>query len=365
MNPPETPRRMLLACPQRIGDALLATPLARSLKCAWPEAQLDMLVLRGTAGALEGNPDITKIIEVSRDAGFAEKFVQMRSLWRRYDLAVSPLPTDRARLACWIAGRRTIGFIEQRTQDRFKRMLLDQWAYFDDLDTHTVSMGLRITDLLGIAPHFAVVPPCASLTQQLALTARLLPFDGKPFAVLHPFPKFRYKMWHDTGWIAMVQWLNQRGLSVVLSGGPDAAECEYADNLIRNVPCGGSGDVLNLVGCLSLGETAELIRRAALFIGPDTATTHIAAATGTPTLALFGPSNPVKWGPWPRDWNSRVSPWARRGSGRQGNVYLLQGTGDCVPCMLEGCERKPDSGSRCLQELTTDTVITAATMLLA
>ena len=364
-NSLEAPRRMLLACPQRIGDVLLATPLAHSLKCAWPEAQLDMLILRGTAGVLEGNPDIAEIIEVSREARFAEKFAQLRGLWRRYDLAVSPLPTDRARLACWIAGRKTVGLIEQRTQDRFKRMLLDRWTYFDDLDTHTVSMGLRITDLLGIVPSFAVVPPCANPTQQLALTARLAPFGGKPFAVLHPFPKFRYKMWHDAGWITLAQWLTQRGLNVVLGGGPDAAEHEYAENIVRNMSHGGLGDVLNLAGCLSLGETAELIRRAALFVGPDTATTHIAAATGTPTLALFGPSNPVKWGPWPRDWNSRVSPWSRRGSGQQGNVYLLQGAGDCVPCMLEGCERRPDSGSRCLQELSADAAIAAATKLLA
>lgn len=358
-NPPEAPRRMLLVCPQRIGDVLLATPLARSLKRAWPAATLDMLVLQGTAGALEGNPDIAEVIEVSRGGSLAEKFAQMRRLWRRYDLAVSPLPTDRARLTCWVAGRRTAGLIERRSQDRFKRMLLDQWAYFDDLDTHTVSMGLRVADLLGIAPSFAVVPPRAA-------PAPLAPFGGKPFAVLHPFPKFRYKMWSDAGWIILARWLDERGLGVVLSGGPDAAEREYAENILRAVSGSGSGTVLNLAGSLSLGETAEVIRRAKLFVGPDTVTTHIAAATGTPTLALFGPSNPVKWGPWPSDWASSTSPWLRRGSGRQGNVYLLQGEDerDCVPCMQEGCERNIASSSQCLQNMSVPTVIAAAQALL-
>ena len=100
------PRRILLICPQRIGDVLLATPLARSLKRAWPEARLDMLVFRGAEGALQGNPDIEQVITVPRRATLGEKFVQLRSLWRSYDLALSPLPTDRARLYCWIAGRR-------------------------------------------------------------------------------------------------------------------------------------------------------------------------------------------------------------------------------------------------------------------
>lgn len=358
---------MLLVCPQRIGDVLLATPLARSLKRAWPEAALDMLVLQGTAGALEGNPDIAAVIEVSRGGSLAEQFAQMRRLWRRYDLAVSPLPTDRARLACWIAGRRTVGFIERRSKDRFKRLLLDRWDYFDDLDTHTVSMGLRIAGLLGIAPNFAVVPPRAAPAQQQALVARFAPLDGKPFAVLHPFPKFRYKMWQDAGWIALARWLNERGLGVVLSGGPDAAEREYAENIFRAVSGSTSGGALNLAGSLSLGETAEVIRRAQLFVGPDTVATHIAAATGTPTLALFGPSNPVKWGPWPSDWASSASPWPRRGSGRQGNVYLLQGEDerDCVPCMQEGCERNIASSSQCLQNMSVPTVIAAAGKLLA
>ena len=117
-------------------------------------------------------------------------------------------------------------------------------------------------------------------------------------------------------------------------------------------------------GQKSLGETAELIRRAQLYVGPDTAVTHIAAATGTPTIALFGPSNPVKWGPWPSDWTSHQSPWSRRGGGRQGNVILLQGEGDCVPCLLEGCKRNVSSYSDCLLKLDAGKVIQAAESLL-
>lgn len=105
------PRRILLACPQRIGDVLLATPLVRSMKRAWPLAAIDVLVFAGTEGVLEGNPDIAGIITVPRQAGLTEKIRQMRRLWRRYDLAISPLPTDRARLYCWVAGRRRIGVI--------------------------------------------------------------------------------------------------------------------------------------------------------------------------------------------------------------------------------------------------------------
>ena len=355
------PGRILLACPQRIGDVLLATPLIRSMKRAWPDANIDALVFEGTEGVLEGNPDISTVITVPRRTGVVEKLRQFRRLWNRYDLAVSPLPTDRARIYCWIAGRHRVGLINSDAQDRSKALLLNQYRLFDDLDTHTVAMGLRLTEMLGIEPHFDVVPPQIPLVRLPALLDRLASLGGSPYAVLHPFPKFRYKMWTRDAWIALARQLHARGLSVVFSGSADPAETAYVGEIAREL----LDQTLNLAGTLSLAETAELIRRANLYVGPDTAVTHIAAATGIATIALFGPSNPVKWGPWPSAWTNNNSPWRRRGSGRQGNVFLVQGAGECVPCMLEGCERHVDSRSDCLQNMAVNTVMNAATTMLS
>jgi heptosyltransferase-3 len=171
---------------------------------------------------------------------------------------------------------------------------------------------------------------------------------------------YRYKQWRLDGWVAMIGWLRDRGYAVALSGGPAVAEVEYAACVVA-----AAGEpVSNFVGQLRLGETAELIRRAKLFIGPDTSATHIAAATGTPTLALFGPSNPVRWGPWPTGWPAGREPWSHVGSGRRSNVYLLQGEGACVPCGFEGCDRHRDSESRCLTEMPVSRVADAAAQLL-
>ena len=353
---PPLPRR-----PHPHGPVLL-TPLARSLKRAWPEAQLDMLVLPGTQGALEGNPDIANVIALPQRVGLGEKLAQLRGLWRRYDLALSPLPTDRARLFCWAAGRQRVGLL-QPDGERAKALLLNRWTTFDDLDTHTVVMGLRLAELLGVNPVAEVVPPAAPW-EPVAAKLAALP-AGQAYAVLHPYPKFNYKMWTPAGWVALARWLRGRGLMIVLTGGPEAAERDYAERIAAELAASDAG-VLNLAGQLSLGATAELIRRARFFAGPDTAVTHIAAATGTPTLALFGPSNPVKWGPWPAGRTTLDSPWPRRGSGRHGNVHLLQGESEhgCVPCLLEGCERHVDSGSECLRTLTAERVIAAAEALL-
>ncbi|MCA1957238.1 MAG: hypothetical protein LDL14_01750, partial [Nitrospira sp.] len=109
-----------------------------------------------------------------------------------------------------------------------------------------------------------------------------------------------------------------------------------------------------------------LLSRAAVYVGTDTAVSHMAAAVGVPTVVLFGPSNPVKWGPWPKDYPvNENSPWKTKGTQRQGNVLLLQGAGDCVPCYAEGCGRHVNSLSECLQQLPSALVIEAVRTMLA
>jgi len=110
---------------------------------------------------------------------------------------------------------------------------------------------------------------------------------------------------------------------------------------------------------LTLGASACLASRARVYVGPDTAMTHIAAALGVPTVALFGPSNTVKWGPWPRGHAVESNPWRRCGSQHVNNVMLVQGATACAPCMLEGCGRSIGSFSDCLQHLPASRVMAA------
>jgi heptosyltransferase-3 len=143
-------------------------------------------------------------------------------------------------------------------------------------------------------------------------------------------------------------------LRIVLTGGNDPAELDYVQRLAA-----GMQSALNLAGRLTLNECACVIARAKAYVGPDTALTHMAAALGVPTIVLFGPTNAVKWGPWPRGHTPQTNPWRRIGSQRAGNVTLLQGAGACVPCGLEGCRREVSSFSDCLQSLPVEKVIAA------
>lgn len=354
------PRNVLVVCTQRIGDVLLSTPVARSIKASWPGTNIDYLVLPGTESVLAGNPDIRDVLVFPQRVTWQEKWRQIRRIWHRYEIALAVAPTDRARLFAWAAAQKAIGFITPEETGWLKRQLLHSNVPFDNLGTHTVTMGLRLLEPLGIAAYPDVQPPRApEKTWETRKSA--LRIDDHPYVVLHPYPKFRYKMWEQEKWCELIEWVYQQGLNVLITGSNAPDELKYIEKIVQKA----SKACHSLAGQLSLAEIAELLKGASLFVGPDTAVTHLAAAAGTPTIGLFGPSNPVKWGPWPIDWHHSSSPWPIRGSGRQGNVWLIQGSGDCVPCLQEGCDRNLNSDSKCLIKITVNEVTLAASTLLA
>lgn len=354
-----TPRSVLIVVTRRIGDVLLATPLIRSLKRAWPAAHVDALVFEGTQGVISANPDLRRILAVPQRPRFLPHLAWVLRLLRRYDLALSLLPGDRPTLYAFLAGRRRAGLLLPARKEAWKRLLLQQWVPFDNLNTHTVLMHLALADALG-APPLPRVVLAWSAEDERRVVELLGPGADRPLAVIHPYPKYAYKMWHRDGWAEVARWLAARGHRVVLTGGSEPAEREYVGALLRDMPA----DAINLAGRLTLGATAHLVSRAAIFIGTDTAVSHMAAAAGVPTVALYGPTNPVKWGPWPRDFAGPGNPWQRIGSQRAGNVLLLQGPGACVPCMLEGCDRHVASLSDCLQQIPARAVVAAAERVL-
>jgi heptosyltransferase III len=359
---PRDPRSALLVVPQRIGDVLLATPIIASLKRKWPTLDVDILVFKGTEGIVAGNTQIRTVHTIEQRARTTDHLALIRRIWRRYDVSISPLCGDRPILYAWAASKFSVGpVLMQEKNQGWKRKLLSRCVEFDDVGTHTVSMGLKVSALLDVDPCAEVQVSWAPEDEAtLKRNTRELPLDA-PLVVLHPTPKYNYKQWHVQGWREVVDWLCAKGMQIVITGSADSEEAAYLKSIFpKPVPA-----VFDLAGKLNFGALAALLKRARLYIGPDTVVTHMAAALGVPTVALFGPSNPVKWGPWPSDRRELNSPWAMQGSGRVGNVFLVQGEAHCVPCREEGCERHLRSYSDCLVHLSSRRVIDAADTLLS
>jgi heptosyltransferase-3 len=270
------------------------------------------------------------------------------------------LAGDRPTFHAWFAGRFRIGTLLPDKKSWWKRRLLDQWVPFDNLDTHTVAMNLRLLEPMNVAP--LATPVVSWRHEDEASVRRLFPAvdSSRRYAVLHVSPKFVYKTWTVAGWEALGQWLADQGLTIAVTGGDAPGERVFCEDMVQRLPKG----TVNLAGQIGLPALGCLLSRTALYVGTDTAVSHMAAAVGAPTVVLFGPSNPVKWGPWPKDFPLAASPWKKHGSQRQGNVFLLQGAGDCVPCLGEGCDRHINSLSDCLQQMPATRVIEAARTML-
>lgn len=354
------PRQILVVSVRRIGDTLLATPLIHSLKQTWPDALIDVLVFQGVEGILEGNEDIRRILAVKHRQPKWHTLRDLRAIWRQYDLAVTPMSSDRSRMYVWAGGRRRLGMVDAALRDWPKRLMLNR-AVTQRVDAKHIAV--QATDMArhagAVVTTTQVVPPKPDALAQQHLSRLLEPLGTRAYAVLHPYPKYNYKMWTTEGWIALARWLMAEHMGVVLSGSGDPGEKAYADSIAQALPA-----TLNLAGQLTLAQTASLIRGAKLYVGPDTSVTHIASATGTPVVAIFGPTDPARWGPWPISWMSAENPWRSKGNAQQGNVYVLQGEQSCVPCRQEGCARHLDSSSDCLTQLSADRVIQAVQTLL-
>ncbi len=340
--------RVLVVILRRLGDVLLTTPLIRSLKRAYPQATIDALVFAGTEGVLAGNPDLDEIITMPQRPSLADTLSLGARLFRRYDLAVSVQTGDRPIGFALIAGRHSVGPIEpEGMASAIKRALLGR-SYIRDRSDHRVIDILRLAEVIGIPARRDVICPSLPSRPQLA--------PAQPYAVIHAAPMFIYKRWTAQGWGALAAALRERGLAVATTGA--ASDRAYLDAVWRDTR------VVRLDGKLEWPELSALIAGARVYIGPDTAITHLAAAAGTPTVALYGPTDPRLWGPWPS--GGLESSWQASGTiQRRGNVWLVQNPLPCLPCQLEGCERRLDSHSQCLDELTVTQVLTAVDQALA
>lgn len=348
--PPALPARprILVVSLRRIGDVLLTTPLIRSLRHAWPDAHIDVLVFRATAGILAGNPDINDTLTMTARPGLVESARLTARLWNDYDLGVSTQSGDRPTFFTVIAGRTHVGPVDidgPAVSGALKRLALHRHTPMME-NLHRVEQMLRLADLLGIARVPELVCP----------GDRPPSFDqGDNFAVVHAAPMFRYKEWTKPGWRALAAGLKERGLDVIAIGGPDENERLYLEDVWQGVaPVHQTG----------WADTVWLLKRARVYVGPDTSVTHLAAASGCPTVALFGPMDPRVWGPFPVGGLSE--PWQASGTiQHRGNVILVQNPLPCVPCTFEGCERRIDSYSTCLDELAPGQVLAAVDKALA
>jgi heptosyltransferase-3 len=352
-------KSVLVVVTRQIGDVLLTTPLVRQARRLWPQARIEVLGFAGTLGMLEGNPDVDELIPAAARTGWAGAWRLARRLWRRYDLVLVADPGDRAHLIGWIASRWRTGLLPAHGSSNWwkRRLLVHAVSSDGDLGAeHVVSEKLRLLAPWSsdtALPLAQVVGP-ADAPLPAALRVQLRP----RYVVMHTPSMWRYKQWPIAHFRELAGRLTHAGRQVVLTGSAAAHDREC----VAAMQGAGPADLLVDAGVLGFRQLAALIRGCALYIGPDTSVSHLAAACGVPVLAIFGPTNPQRWAPWPAE---PVVLQRRALSQTAGKVTLVQAELPCVPCGKAGCEDHRQSRSDCLQAITPQRVAAEAFRLLA
>ena len=345
-------KRALVIKLRHHGDVLLTAPVFSALKQAAPDCEIDALVYSDTAPMLADHPAIARLHTIDRNWKKLGLIGQARAEWgllsqlraRDYSLVVHLTEHKRGAWLTRLIDPRWA--VAPRRKGEFWRGSFSHfYPWANHPRRHTVETNLDALRRIGIQPHVVdkrviMVPGAAAEARVDALLAEH-GLAAKQFIHLHPASRWLFKCWPSDKVAALCNALHARGHRLVLTAAPDDKE----KALIADVLRGCSAAPIDLSGQLSLKELAALTARARLFVGVDSAPMHIAATMGTPTVALFGPSGELEWGPW--------------------NVAhrVVTSNHSCRPCGQDGCGGS--KVSECLTTLPVEQVLSACTELLA
>jgi heptosyltransferase-3 len=300
-----------------------------------------------TVPMLDGHPALTQLYFVGRrwrTAGALRRLTLERHLFstlkaRRYDLLVHLSEQPRgAWLARLLGARWSVAPAMPHRGAFWKRSFTHLYPLVGGGRRHQVELNLDALRRIGVQPGLAerkvVFVPGPDAERKIDELVKEV-----PFVHVHPASRWRFKCWPAERNAELIDRLAADGHNVVLTAAPD--ETGFIQQILEKT----KSETVNLAGKLSIKELGALTARAKLFIGVDSMPMHLAAAMGTPTVALFGPSGENEWGPWNVE---------RR---------VVTTTHTCRPCGYDGCGG--GKLSECLAFLPVDAVHAAARELLS
>lgn len=339
-----TPSKILLVRLRRIGDVVMTTPAVTLLKRHVPSASLTYLVEEPYRRLIEGNPAIDRVIAVPAKQSRGDLFRLIRGIRKdRFDALLDFHGGPRASWITWLGGAKLkVGYAI-----RGKRYLYDIRVSRGGPDgpVHSVVNHANLVRAFGAEFSPEDIPPLVLPDPTPAEIARVAGLLGEvglgasgadKLAVLHVGAGNKFRDWGAGHMVELVELLSSIPGTWVALIGSDAdkpAEARVMD--------GAPGRTFSLVGRLNLIEIRDLVRRAALFVGPDSGPMHIAASTPTPIVAYFGPTLPAHFAPW----RPRGEP-----------TIILEKPLPCRPCPQHRC---PTNDFRCLLSIAPAEVFAA------
>jgi heptosyltransferase-1 len=325
--------RVLFVRLSSFGDVVFALPAAKALKSALPGARLAWAVEEPLAPLLEGAPYVDEVL-VANTRGWRKDLLgkktrrEIGDFLRRgrglgADLVVDAQGLFKSALiTAATPAARKVGFGFRTATERINCLFTNERVDVDRaLHPHVLDQMLALAEYVTGKTGFDRVPDVKHLVarEDPIVDDWLGQHGSRPFAVLQPFSSKVNKEWGATDVIAFSERLASDGIQPVLRWGPgEESRAQDLLTLSKQSSSSSFSSLLLLAPATTPASTARLAARATLFVGADTGPTHLAAAAGVPTLALFGPTPPERYGPvGPRTAVLRETPAAyNRSDGR-------------------------------------------------
>lgn len=331
--PPALPAKRILVMRYRfIGDTILAVPFLRNLRYAYPDAVIDVLVGPQSGKVLEGCPYINELIPYDTtkfhkyDRGESKPRSLLSYAWelrkRKYDMAFLLKRSLSSAILALLAGARyRIGYATQG-----RSLLLTHPVKFRE-DVHEVEAVLDVLRGVNIPIRDKQLEAWTTPEEQreLLAVAPQLQRTGTKILV-HAAAAHPDKMYPLALWAEVIRVLKTRHDATFYFTG---AEADYV--LYKELQKLASVEGVNLAGKLSLRQSIALMKNMDVAACVDSGPAHLAAAADIPVVALFGPTDPVRWAPW-----------------GEKHAVVVNDKLTCRPC---GYKKTCDDRRECLTEL--------------
>jgi predicted lipopolysaccharide heptosyltransferase III len=283
--------RILLIQLRRLGDLILTTPAIAALRHRYPDAHVTLAITRECEPLLPAISGIDDAFIVKRGVRGAEL-----SRKRHYDCVIDFTGNDRS---AWLTFRS--GARQRILSDQLKRKFPLRARFYNEFapcamkEMHTIDYNLAFLRPLGIAqppPEPVLDLPGNAHEQASSIVSNEI--DNQAFAIFHSGSTRPEKFWEPDRWAKAIAFVkHELKRQPVLTSGNSPAEQAHVVKVRSHL----SVPVIDLTGRLELLTLAALISRARLLVTVDSAPTHLASATKTPQVVLFGPTNPFHWRP--------------------------------------------------------------------
>lgn len=310
---PTDPRlkRVVVIKPCCMGDVLMGTPAIAALRRALPDAYIEMAVGGWSKQAVTNNPRLNAIIDapVGKEAGVTAHMRLARRI-RRGKFGAA-LVLDRSPLLNTVPYLARVPVRAGLDSENRGLALTHPVSCPPNRARHEVEWYLDVVRALGLpAPREESYLEFYPTEEEKALAGQALSEAGCEegdygYVALHvggganPGMSLLSKRWQPERWAQIADWLAETyETNILLLGGPGADDRTAAEAMRAAIFPATKPYIVDLVGKLEWGALGALIGRCQLFLGHDTGAMHMATAMRTPVVAVFGPSDPVRYGPW-------------------------------------------------------------------